>query len=160
MKSGVHCEGAPPTQGRPPAPEQEVFLRILRSADVLTTGLAGVLKKSKLSPTQYNVLRILRGAGEEGMPCGKIAQRMITHDPDMTRLLDRLEKRKVIERWRDAIDRRVVRARITPAGLRLVLKLDDPVAQLHRRQLGHLSASELKSLPALLAKVLQRQERT
>src|SRR5262245_1014357 len=99
------------------SPEQEAMLNVMRTADRLAGEIDQVFKPSGLSATQYNVLRILRGAGESGLPCGEIAQRMITRDPDVTRLLDRLEKRKLISRCREEKDRRVVCARITNAGL-------------------------------------------
>ncbi len=135
---------------------QEVFLGILKTADLLQAELAELLKPVDLSATQYNVLRILRGAGEEGLACGRIADRMLTHDPDMTRLLDRLEKRGFIERWRDKADRRVVRTRITAAGRKLLAGLDEPVMELHRVQLASMGARELKALAALLADVRER----
>ncbi len=95
-------------------PEESLFLDLLRTTDMLSRGMIGVLKKEDLSMTQYNVLRILRGA-PEGLPCGEIANRMITRDPDITRLLDRLEKRGLISRCRETKDRRMVMARITAA---------------------------------------------
>src|SRR5437588_2508184 len=95
--------------------EEAVFLELLRTTDLLSRALAGVLKTENLSGTQYNVLRILRGA-PEGLPCGEIASRMITRDPDVTRLLDRLEKRGLVSRCRETQDRRTVLTRITPAG--------------------------------------------
>src|SRR3954467_10234095 len=100
--------------------EQEVFLNVLRTADVLTYRLEAFLKPFGLSPTQYNVLRILRGAGDEGLACGRIAERMITRDPDITRLLDRLEKRNLIRRARQTDDRRVVKGFITAEGSALL----------------------------------------
>ena len=136
--------------------EQEVFLGVLKTADVLQAGLAVTLKPAELSPTQYNVLRILRGVGDEGMPCGRIAERMLTRDPDMTRLLDRLEKRGLIERYRDKVDRRVVLAHITAAGRKLLAGLDDAIEELHRKQLGHLVPRDLKMLAELLAGARER----
>lgn len=135
---------------------QEVFLGILKTADLLQAELAELLKPVDLSPTQYNVLRILRGAGEEGLACGRIADRMLTHDPDMTRLLDRLEKGGSIERWRDKADRRVVRTRVTAAGRKLLAALDEPVLELHRVQLGNMGPRELKALAVLLGQVRER----
>src|SRR5437879_13870834 len=104
---------------RPPSgcPEEAAFLDLMRTTDMLSRGLVHVLKTEDLSPTQYNVLRILRGA-PEGLACGEIASRMITRDPDVTRLLDRLAKRGLISRRRETKDRRTVLARITPAGLK------------------------------------------
>lgn len=160
MKSEMHCEGVEPPKSGRANPHQQAFLLVLRAADSLTGELAELLKETGLSPTQYNVMRILRGAGRDGFPCGKISQRMITRDPDITRLLDRVEKRGLIERWRDEVDRRVVRARITAAGLKTLAKLDEPVKELHRRQLGHLNAGSLKSLSSLLEKIAERGSRT
>jgi len=111
--------------------------------------MVGVLRGEELSPTQYNVLRILRGA-LEGLPCGEIAHRMITRDPDVTRLLDRLERRGLISRCRETKDRRTVMARITPEGLKVVGRLDEPVLAAHRRQLGHLGRERLAALTELL----------
>lgn len=131
------------------SPEEAAFLDLMRTADALSRRMVAILKAEDLSATQYNVLRILRGA-PEGLPCGEIASRMITRDPDVTRLLDRLEKRKLISRSREAKDRRTVMARITPEGLKLVARLDEPVQAGHRRQLGHLGRERLRALTDLL----------
>jgi DNA-binding MarR family transcriptional regulator len=130
-------------------PEEAAFLDLLRATDMLSRGLIPVLKTEDLSMTQYNVLRILRGA-TEGLPCGEIANRMITRDPDITRLLDRLEKRGLIARSRETRDRRMVTARITPHGLKLLGRLDEPVQEAHRKQLGHLGRERLRALTELL----------
>src|SRR5437899_87387 len=119
------------------------------TSDVLARRLEPVLKAAEISPTQYNVLRILRGA-PEGLPCGEIASRMITRDPDITRLLDRLEKRGLISRCRETKDRRMVMARITPEGLNLLARLDEPVQTAHRKQLGHLGGERVRALTELL----------
>jgi DNA-binding MarR family transcriptional regulator len=108
-----------------------------------------VLKTHHLSANQYNVLRILRGS-PEGLPCGEIASRMITRDPDVTRLVDRLEKRNLISRCRETEDRRMVMVRITTEGLRLLGRLDEPVEKAHRKQLGHMGRERLRSLTELL----------
>ena len=121
----------------------------MRTADILSRGLVGVLKREDLSSTQYNVLRILRGA-PEGLPCGEVANRMITRDPDVTRLLDRLEKRGLISRCHETKDRRTVMARISPEGLKLLGRLDEPVQAAHRHLLGHLGAERLRALAELL----------
>jgi DNA-binding MarR family transcriptional regulator len=131
------------------SPEEAAFLDIMRTADILSRGLIRVLKTEDVSSTQYNVLRILRGA-PEGLACGEIASRMITRDPDVTRLLDRLEKRGLISRCRESKDRRTVMARITPEGLKLLARLDEPVQAGHRRQLGHLGRERLRLLTELL----------
>ena len=135
---------------RPGSREEAAFLDLLRTCDLLSRGLAQLLKTEDLSPTQYNVLRILRGS-PEGLPCGEIASRMITRDPDVTRLLDRLEKRGLISRSRDAKDRRTVMGQITPEGLKLLARLDDPIQKTHRQQLGHLGKNRLWALTELLA---------
>lgn len=134
--------------------EEAAFLDLLRTADLLSRRLVPVLKESALSPAQYNVLRILRGA-PEGLPCGEIASRMITRDPDITRLLDRLEKRALIARNREARDRRTVLTRITGKGLGLLARLDKPILGAHRKLLGHLGPAQLGVLTQLL-----RQART
>ena len=136
--------------------EAEAFLNIEHTADALMRGLTELLKDVDLSPTQYNVLRILRGAGPEGLACGEIAERMVTRDPDITRLLDRLARRGLIERARDGRDRRVVTTTITPAGTELVSHLDRPVDQLHARQLSHLGERELARLVDLLERARER----
>ncbi len=130
---------------------------LLRTADMLTRGADWVLKDEDLSLTQYNVLRILRGA-PRGLPCGEIAGRMITRDPDVTRLLDRMEKRGLISRARESRDRRLVLARITPEGLKLVDRLDEPVQKIHRKQLGHMGKDRLRALAELLAAARSGQE--
>jgi DNA-binding MarR family transcriptional regulator len=121
----------------------------MRTTDMLSRGLVKVLKTEDLSSTQYNVLRILRGS-PQGLPCGEIASRMITRDPDITRLLDRLEKRGLISRCRETEDRRMVMARVTADGLKLLARLDDPVQETHRQQLSHLGRERLRALAELL----------
>lgn len=130
-------------------PEEAAFLTLLRVTNMLSRRLAQVLKREDLSATQYNVLRILRGA-PEGLACGEIAKRMITRDPDITRLLDRLQKRELISRCREERDRRTVLTRITPEGLKLLARLDGPVHEAHRKQLGHLGQERLNQLSELL----------
>lgn len=129
--------------------EEVAFLDLIRTADVLSRNPARLLKSKELSPTQYNVLRILRGA-PEGLTCGEIANRMITRDPDVTRLLDRMEKRELISRCRETEDRRTVKTRITPLGLKILAGLDEPVMAVHREQLGHLGRKRLRALAELL----------
>jgi DNA-binding MarR family transcriptional regulator len=129
--------------------EEIAFLELLRTCDLLSRRLALVLKEADLSSNQYNVLRILRGA-PEGLTCGEIAGRMITRDPDVTRLLDRLEKRGLIARCRESMDRRMVLTRITGEGLRALAELDQPIQDVHRQQLGHLGVKGLGALSELL----------
>ena len=140
---------------RADCPEEDAFLDLLRTCDLLSRAPAQLLKAEDLSSTQYNVLRILRGTSA-GLPCGEIASRMITRDPDITRLLDRLEKRGLISRCRETKDRRMVMARITPHGLKILANLDEPVAESHRRQLGHLGKGRLQELAELLGQARSR----
>ncbi len=133
-----------------PSLEAEAFVNLQRTAEFLMRGLVELLKPAGLSPAQYNVLRILRGAGRDGLACRAVGDRMITKDPDMTRLLDRLEARKLVARSRERKDRRVITARITAEGLRLLKGLDRPVAELHERQLGHVPGPRLRALIELL----------
>jgi len=135
-----------------PSQEVEAFLNLLRTTSQLEHGLAEGLKPHGLTPTQYNVLRILRGAGEEGLCRNEVQERMLTPVPDVTRLLDRLEDAGHVRRARDTRDRRYVIARITDQGLNLLAELDEPVQRLHHRQLGHLSEVELERLSELLEK--------
>jgi DNA-binding MarR family transcriptional regulator len=130
--------------------EETAFLDLLRTCDILSRRLAEVLKPAELSPTQYNVLRILRGA-KEALTCGEIASRLITRDPDITRLLDRMEKRGLVSRSRETKDRRVVLTRITREGLKTLADLDGPIQEAHRKQLGHLGAERLRKLAELLS---------
>jgi DNA-binding MarR family transcriptional regulator len=130
--------------------EADVFVSLLRTADALARGGEALVKPYGLSGTQYNILRILRGAGEKGLACREIGGRLISRDPDITRLLDRMESRGVIARARETSDRRVVKTRITAEGLRLLADLDEPVRQLHRRQLRHLPEKQLRQLFTLL----------
>jgi DNA-binding MarR family transcriptional regulator len=130
--------------------EQEALLNVLRTADALMHRLTAVLKPFNLSHNQYNVLRILRGAGADGLACQDVAERMITRDPDITRLLDRLEARGLVTRARDHKDRRVVVARITPEGERLLEALDQPIAEVDRQRLQHLGEQRLRTLIQLL----------
>lgn len=135
------------------APEHAVFVAILKAADALGREAEQLLKSHALTGAQYNVLRILRGAVPAGLPCSAIGNRMISHDPDMTRLLDRMEKRNLISRARQTHDRRVVLTRITREGLELLKTLDQPVRDLHRRQFRHMAATKLKMLARLLEEV-------
>lgn len=132
--------------------EEAAYLNVVRTASVLSEGVAEALKANGLTPTQYNVLRILRGAGAAGLSCGEVGERMVTRDSDITRLLDRMEKIGLIVRERSTEDRRVVTTRITEEGLRLVSEMDEPISRLHQRQLGHLDPAELDTLVSLLEK--------
>jgi DNA-binding MarR family transcriptional regulator len=142
-------------QSRPfETPAVEAYVLLLRVADLKLSRVEEALRPTGLSPTQYNVLRILRGAGRDGLACREIAERMITRDPDITRLLDRLEKRRLIARSRSRQDRRVVRTRITPEGLQLLKGLDRPLVKLHEAELGRLGPRRLNQLIGLLEELL------
>ena len=130
--------------------EEEALISLQRTADQLQWRISELLKPYGISPTQYNALRILRGAKGRGHSCSEIAKRMINRDPDITRLVDRLERRGLVQRAREEKDRRVVIARITPAGLQLLKGLDRPVEQLTRKILGHLGNQRLTTLIKLL----------
>jgi DNA-binding MarR family transcriptional regulator len=136
-----------------PSLESGVFVALLTAADRLSQEAEQLVKEYALTSTQYNVLRILRGAEPAGLPCKGISDRMICHDPDMTRLLDRMEKRELITRARQTDDRRVVKTRITPQGLDLLRRLDAPVQELHKRQFRHMRTDRLKSLAAALDEI-------
>jgi DNA-binding MarR family transcriptional regulator len=140
--------------------EAQVFVNLLRTADALARGAEALLKPTGLSATQYNVLRILRGAGPEGLACREVGCRMISRDPDITRLMDRMESRGLIARARGEEDRRVVKTRLTAEGLRILGELDAPVQELHRWQLHHLPAKELRQLSRLLERARTHVETT
>lgn len=130
--------------------EDHVFVALMKAADSLAQQAEQLLKAAGLSGTQYNVLRILRGAEPRGLACGEIAERMISRDPDITRLLDRMEKRGLITRQRQTDDRRVVKTRITAVGLAALKTLDVPVHEMHKKQFQHMSATRLRTLSNLL----------
>jgi DNA-binding MarR family transcriptional regulator len=134
-------------------PEEEASLSILRTCEVIEQRAAACIRAYDLTGPQYNVLRILRGSSPNGLPCGQIAERMITRDPDVTRLLDRLEARQLIQRERGEQDRRVVVARITDTGLRLLQEIDPVITEQHRRQFSTINRTELRELIRLLALV-------
>ena len=130
--------------------EAEAYLSLLRTADALQTQVEARLKEFGLTGTQYNALRILRGAGKEGLPCREIGERMITRDPDITRLLDRLENRGFVQRMRAEHDRRVIYGKITAAGLKLLREMDGPLEKFGREMLCHVGQDKLKQLIELL----------
>jgi len=138
--------------------EAEAYLSLLRTSDALQTQVEAQLKEFGLTGTQYNALRILRGAGPEGLPCREIGERMITRDPDITRLLDRLEDRGFVQRMRAKHDRRVIYGKITAAGLKLLREMDGPLEKFGREMLRHVGQEKLRQLIDLLE--LVRRERT
>lgn len=133
-------------------PEEEAMLNIVRTADLLLQLGNKFLKQFDISGPQYNVLRILRGS-PAGLSCGQIAERMISRDPDVTRLLDRLEARGLLARERSGQDRRVVITRITAAGLELIATIDPQMIAQHGRQMGALGEQKLRQLIELLEEV-------
>lgn len=137
--------------------EDQLFVAILKIADSLSQEAEQLIKSAGLTSAQYNVLRILRGAEPDGLLCRGIAERMISRDPDMTRLLDRMEKHGWITRQRQQDDRRVIKTRITTEGLKLLKKLDQPVHELHKGQFRHMTGARLKLLAELLAEVAKRE---
>jgi DNA-binding MarR family transcriptional regulator len=130
--------------------EQEAYLNLLRTADALFRREEKLLKGMDLSPAQYNVLRILRGAEPEGLACRDIGERMLTRDPDITRLLDRLEQRKLVRRSRTQKDRRMIITRITSLGCELLRELDVPIRSLSLDALSHMGNRRLRTLVSLL----------
>lgn len=136
--------------------QEEAFLNLQRTGNALFQALTRFLKAYELTPTQYNVLRILRGAHPKTLTCGDIGDRLVTPDPDVTRLLDRLEKRALVSRGRDTSDRRVVRGGITEDGLELLERLDEPLPEFIDELLGHLEPGELESLIRLLEKAREK----
>lgn len=130
--------------------EQEVFLNVLRTAAVLEHAVATRLKPYGLTLTQYNVLRILRGAGPEGLCRNEVGARLLSPVPDATRLLDRMVDAGLVLKEREGVDRRYVTTRITDHGLELLRALDGPVGEMHHALLGHLSREELAKLAHLL----------
>jgi DNA-binding MarR family transcriptional regulator len=146
-------------QDRPfESPESEAYLEIQRTAQISARWIAGALRPVGLTPTQFNVLRILRGAGPSGHASGAIADRMVTPDSDLTRLLDRLESRGLVTKEREARDRRVVTVRVTAAGLDLVDRASQAVIRTLREGLGHLGPRRLASLIRLLERARQRED--
>jgi DNA-binding MarR family transcriptional regulator len=133
--------------------EEEAVLNLVRTHEFLQQRQADFFKQFQLTPTQYNILRILRGAGKAGVTCSQAAERMVAADPDITRLLDRLEARKLIERQRGTEDRRVVISRITAQGIALLKEIDRPLAEFHQRQLGPIGKPRLAQLIEILESI-------
>ncbi len=127
-----------------------VALKVMKTHEFLEAGHSSLFKAHGLSTPQYNVLRILRGARGQDLSCHEVGERLLKRVPDVTRLLDRLEQRGLIERWRCKDDRRVVRTRITPAGLDLVDSIDSPLQQLDAEQFAGFSERKLTQLDRLL----------
>lgn len=141
------------------SPEQEALLNILRTSDQFHNRIGRLLREFGLTPSQYNVLRILRGAGTP-LSCQEIASRLIQVVPALTGLLDRLERQQLLRRERAADDRRVVYVALSEPGAKLVARLDRPIRELHQGLLGHLKPSELASLSRLLEKARRSLDST
>jgi DNA-binding MarR family transcriptional regulator len=138
--------------------EQEVFLNLWRTYDRLRLLEEELFLAHDLTPQQYNVLRLLRGVHPNRVRTLELAAKLVSRAPDITRILDKLEQRRLIERDRLANNRRVVEVGITPAGLALLSDLDGPVRDCHARQLGHLSRDKLEQLVALLRSAREPHE--
>ena len=138
---------------------EEAFLNLARTASELSDDVELLLKDFGISAAQYNVLRILRGAGDAGLCRNEIRDRLVARMPDVTRLLDRLETLRFVRRQRDTGDRRQVGTFLTADGAALLAKLDEPITTMHQRQLQHLSADELRSLIALTTRARQGPSR-
>lgn len=136
--------------------EAEAVLGIARTAALLEHGVAQVLKPFGLTPTQYNVLRILRGAGADGLCRNEVGARLVTPVPDVTRLLDRMAELGLLTRERGGKDRRYVTTKIARKGLALVDRLDGPIAALHREQVGHLDRRSLHAVVEALEEARRR----
>jgi DNA-binding MarR family transcriptional regulator len=154
--SGLKLEIA---QERPfSSAEEEALLNLMRTSDTLHRAFHRRIRKWGITSTQYNVLRILRGAQPRGLTCAAIGSRMITAEPDITRLLGRLKALKLIRQRRDRGDRRVVWTQISEAGLELLKNMHPVVEQLPHEMLGHLSSSDLAELIRLLELARERSK--
>jgi DNA-binding MarR family transcriptional regulator len=150
------------TAARPEArfdsPEQEAFLNLWRTYDRLRGLEDDLFAGYDLTPQQYNALRLLKAEHPDTLPTLALADRLVSRAPDITRLVDKLEARGLVARERPADNRRVVRVGVTPAGLKLLKAVAGPLRDCHARQLGHLSASELRQLTTLLRAARQPHE--
>lgn len=133
--------------------EEEVYLSVVRTAAVLERQFAQILKPYGLTPTQYNVLRILRGSGDEGLCRNEVGARLVREVPDVTRLLDRMKQMRLIRRQRSDTDRRLVRTHITQKGLDVLAELDAQARKAHRERLVHVGPQKLRALADMLADV-------
>ena len=136
--------------------QEEALLSITRTAAVIEHAVAQALRPHGITPTQYNVLRILRGAGRDGLCRQEVGERLVRRVPDVTRLLDRMEDGALIARRRGEDDRRYVATYITPKGLTLLETIDSEICTIHQEQIGHVDGRSLKVLIDVLAKVRAR----
>ena len=153
MTASIRTRPTPSRFERGATSAREAYLLIRHLSGTLIKELATELEPSGVTPEQYHVLRILRDAPTEGLACSAVAQRTVSGDPDVTRLLDRLEARGLATRVRDTTDRRVVMATITKEGLRLLGRIEEKVSALHARQFADLGSRELTALRGLLDRV-------
>jgi DNA-binding MarR family transcriptional regulator len=140
------------------SPEQEAYLNLWRTYDRLRMLEDELFVRYELTAQQYNALRLLRAEHPGALPTLMLAGKLVSHAPDITRLVDRLEERSLVARQRLPDNRRVVQVRITDAGLALLKQLDQPVRECHHRQLGHLTGQDLQSLVELLRRARQPHE--
>jgi DNA-binding MarR family transcriptional regulator len=147
---GITRTRSAPPQRRFDSPEQEAFLGLWRTFDRLRALEEELFARYELTPQQYNALRLLRAASPETLRTTDLAERLVSRAPDITRLLDKLAERKLIERNRLDTNRREVRVGITAAGRALLDELQEPLRECHARQLGHLTRTQLRDLTALL----------
>ena len=140
------------------SPQQEAYLHLWRTYDRMRMLEDELFLRHDLTPQQYNALRLLKAEHPGGLPTLVLAGRLVSHAPDITRVVDRLEERKLVARERIPGNRRVVQVGITDAGLALLKTLEQPVRECHLKQLGHLSASQLQSLVELLRMARQPHE--
>jgi len=138
--------------------EQETYLNIIRTASLLQHEMGEMLRPYDITPTQYNVLRILRGAGEAGLCRNEIRDRLVAQVPDATRLIDRMVETGLVSRERDSKDRRRTTTRITQQGRTVLERIEAPLNEEHTRRLGHLSPQEHRTLTRLLETVRQRPQ--
>ena len=134
-------------------PEQQAYLQLVRTAGILQSDLRAFFKNYQLSGKQYNALRAVRRAGFQGITCSQIASQMVEQDPDVTRLVDRLEKINLVTRATEKQDRRIVRVYLTADGQQLLEQIDAPLIEKHQAQFKHMSKEELAMLIELLRKV-------
>ena len=137
--------------------EQEAVLNLQRTASIISGPYEKLFKANNLSSGLYNILRILRGQKGQGLACSHIAERMVSRDPDVTRLTDKLLKMELVQRARSTTDRRVVLISLTRTGEKMLAALDRPVGALHHESLGHLTRDELHELNRLLVKARNRE---
>lgn len=135
--------------------ETEAFLNLIRTHETVTQPVNQFFREYGLTQTLYNVLRIIRGGGDPGVTCTQIGERIVTRVPDVTRLVDRLTKAKLVRRVRDKDDRRVVKLFLTAKGTALLSKMDEPLKSLQREKLSHMNERELSTLNRLLTKMRQ-----